>query len=253
MQFRKEQPLPWGQSQILVVSCWADWMELEPCGRWELPLKKLSLHPAPWDWLAGSLWGIFFDCSLMWEGVAHCGEGHTQADGPGMYEKGSWGEHSDRKPGQWPSAMPFLSGFVLTAAPHLMVTNTNPDFPLLLPGSYWSTVPRMSPQCTESTSTPQMQSHGPNRARKSIRLGHEQNVGQGDRVFSWNWHKVNNQIFSSLRTSHSSLQHLQLRMVVTFVAHCSVPRGYKYHIVLTYVNFFIQQFKTLYYQATMED
>lgn len=33
----------------------------------------------------------------MWKGLAHYGEFLRQADGPGTYEKGSRGEHSDRK------------------------------------------------------------------------------------------------------------------------------------------------------------
>lgn len=141
---------------------------------------------------------------------------------------------TENRPGQWPSAMPFLSGFVLTAAlcriscAYLMVTNTNPDF-ALFPLPYQDHTDQLYPGWThcdrEHLNSTDYQSQGRSSARQSpseIWLEHEQNVGKGDRLFSWNWHQVNIHSALSHTTRHSSLWHLQLHMVVTFVANCTV-------------------------------
>lgn len=170
---------------------------------------------------------------------------------------------TENRPGQWPSAMPFLSGFVLTAAlcriscAYLMVTNTNPDF-ALFPRPYQDRTDQLYPGWThcdrEHLNSTDYQSQGRSSARQSpleIWLEHEQNVGKGDRLFSWNWHQVN---------IHSALTYNKAQFTMTFTVTygsyiCSklyYTVCYKYHMVLTYVIFFIQPFKTLYYQTIME-
>lgn len=67
MQFRKKKLLAWGQSQVQVLQrCHA--------GVRDMPEVGTSVE----EMTPGDIYGAFFlIVDLMWEGLAHCGQGHS--------------------------------------------------------------------------------------------------------------------------------------------------------------------------------
>lgn len=66
--------------------------------------------------LQSDLWGIFLIVT-MWKGPAHCGQSHSWAGSPGLYQRGSAGSHGEQ-------ASDANSSVVSTSVP-----NSCPSFP----------------------------------------------------------------------------------------------------------------------------